>query len=400
MPPKRTRTQTVPNGPTSNGRKQGRLERKRYNGLTKDNSTIFMPGGFRNDPPKRKAPRRSKRNLQDEAANEYEAFVTTQLESLMFDKLKRESQFRAKVISERVKRQATERNARLRNETTEAQRLWMEELEKREEKERVDRLKDKRLAQLESEKAVAQNELAREKAERKHSRLQRFFKEQQERHRERHQKQLREREAMLAAEREANLLRENAALERDLRATDNAFRRARNERDYMMQEKEEERGRRLRAEESLRRWKELMKECFPRDQRQQSQQTPSLEAQFELYEKKWEALQSGIDVDGTKIHLISFSQIPWPVVNMIPTDPGQIQPEQIQEFLVHPLRKNSDASGKRRTTKAKARDELRRWHTDRFNPTVLSRVREEDKLAVSEAAGTVLRALTDMFLSR
>ena len=220
------------------------------------------------------------------------------------------------------------------------------------------------------------------------SKLQRLFKEQQQRHREEGcWKQLREREAALAANREANLLRENAMLENGLRATDNAFRRACNERDHMMREKEEERTRRLRDEESLHRWKVLMKEYFPGGQQRQHpgqqqehpqpqpQRDPSLEAQFELYEKKWEILRSGVDIDGTKVHLILFSQVPRPLVNMTPTDSSQIQSKHIQEFLMHPLRDKPDASGNKRTKIVKARDELKRWHFDQFNLFVLPKVR-------------------------
>lgn len=420
--------QVTPNGEIPKGRKQGRVKRRRYNELAQDNSTFFMPGGFRNGLSERKVlHRRSKRDLHGdyepdgcdedrfsqwadyEPANEHQVFVMKQFRSLMFDKLKRESQFRVKVISERVRKQAPERKARMRKEAIEAEKLRrMEELERREEKERADRWKDQRLAQLEREKRAAENELARERLERKQSKLRRLFQEQQQRHKELRWKQLREREARLAAEREDNLLRENALLEKGLRATDNAFRRARNERDYMAQEKEEERGRRLRAEESLRRWKELMKECFPGGQQQQHpgqqreqpksqpKQDPPLEAQFELYEKKWEVLRSGVDTDGAKIHLILFSQIPWPVVNITPTNPSQIRPEHIQEFLTHPLREKYYASEKRKTTRMKARDELLKWHSDKFDQFVLSKVYEEDKLAVSEAVGMIIRVLTKM----
>ena len=419
------------NGRIPKGRKQDRVQRKRYNELAKDNSIVFMPGGFRNDSLERKVHHRPKGDLQGDhepggcdfevkdllaghtnykPANEREAFVMRQLESLMFDKHKRESQFRVKEVSERVKRQAPEREARMMKEEMEAKRLQrMEELEKREEKARADRWKDQRLAQLEREKRVAESELAREKIERKQSRLRRLFQEQQQRHKEEERwKQLREREARLAAEREASLLRENALLEKGLRATDDAFRRVCNERDYMMREKEEERTRRLRAEESLHRWRELMKEYFPGGQQQQhpgqqqeqqrqrqSEQLP-LQTQFELYEKKWEVLRSGVDIDGTEVHLISFSQIPWPVVNMTPTDPSQIWPEHIQEFLSHPLREKLDASGRRKTTRLKAKDELLRWHSDRSDKVVLSKVREEDKPAVSEAVGMIIRVLTEI----
>ena len=433
LPPKDTRTQVAPNGRISKVRKQGRVKRKRYNDLARDNSTVFVPGGFRKKAPEKKPhSKNTGQGLQDgyepidcdpepaeetqgrcEPQSNHEAFVRKQFDSLMFDKFKRESQFEAKVVSERVKGKAVERMARLERETRRAEKLWkMQELERQEERERTDRWKDQRLAQLEKEKRVAKSELAREKVERKQSKLQRVFKEQQQRHKdEEHWKQLRERDARLAAEREGNLLRENAMLQDNLRATDNAFRRACNEKEHMRQEKEGERARRLRAEESLYRWKELMKEYFPGGQQGQDrgqqqersrqqpplpQQLPSLEAQFELYERKWEVLRSGLDIDGTKVHLISFSQIPWPVVNMTPTDPSQIRPEHIQEFLMHPLRVGLDASGKGRNKRLKARDELMKWHSDKFDQIVLSKVREEDKQAASEVAGMITRVLTDM----
>ena len=433
VPPKRTWTRAGPHGQTPKDRKQGRVKRRKYNELAKDNSTVFMPGAYHNGPKSKTVEPRSERDDEsngyesrtaykgktgratrerrerraNNGANEREAFVKRQLESLMFEKLKREAQFEVKGVSARVKRQAAERRAKMREQETEAAKVWkMEELERREEKERADRWKEQRLAQLEREKRVAESELAREKAERKQSNLQRVFKEQQKRHKEEYWKQLRESEAKVAAEREANLLHENAVLEDNLRLTDSAFRRACNERDHMVQEIEEERARRLRVEESLYRWKELMKEYFPGgqqhpDQRQELQpqpepqpEPPSLEVQFELYEKKWEVLRSGVDIDGTEVHLISFSQIPWPVINTTPTDPSQILPEYIQEFLMHPLRDKPDTGGKRKTTRLKARDELMRWHSDKFTQVVLSKVRGEDKPAASEAAETIARVLT------
>ena len=414
LPPKKTWTQVAPNGQIPKSRKQGRVKRKRYNDLAKDNSTLLMPGGFRKESPKEKQKARrkgAKNDLQDDhepidCDSEHEVFVKRQLDSLMLEKDKRESQFNVKVVSERVKKKAPERKARLKREKEEAERLWkMQELERREEKEGSDRWKDQRLAQLEREKQVAENELAREKAERKQSKLQRVFKEQQQRHKEEERwKRLREKDAKAAAKREGNLLRENAMLQDNLQATDDAFRRACDEREHLKQEKEEERVRRLRVEKSLHQWKELMKEYFPGGQQEHPQQQPplrqrlpnSLEAQFKLYEKKWEVLRSGVDIDGSEVHLISFSQIPWPVINMTPTDPSQIKPEHIKQFLMHPLRERPDSTGKRRNKRLRARDELMRWHSDKFDQVLLSKVRKEDKKAATEAAGMIARVLTDM----
>jgi len=432
VPLKKTWSQSAPSGQIPRGRKQGRVKRKRYNEIAKENSTVFVPGRF----PKRS---QEKKDIPRDAGNGYEpidcdpetaeegqagwtfeeprpdhsaageALLEKELKSLFFEKDKREGIFKVKLISERVKAQAGERKARLKKETKEAEKLRkMQELEKREEKERAGRWKDQRLAQLEREKQAAESELAREKVERKQSRLQRVFKEQQRRRDDEELwKQLREEDAMSAAQREEKLLRENVMLLDNLRVTDDAFRRVCNERDHIRQEKEEERARRLRAEESLHRWKELMKEYFPGGQQEQDPghqqeqpplppQPPSLKAQFEIYEKKWEILRSGHDIDGTKVHLICFSQIPWPVINMTPTEPSQIQPEHIKQFLTHPLREKPDASGKRRNKRTKAKDELKRWHSDKFNQIVLSKVREKDKQAASEVAGMIARVLTEM----
>ena len=322
-----------------------------------------------------------------------------------------ENQPNTKGISERVKQQATERKARSEKETEEADELSkMQELERREKEESAARWKDRRLAQLERETRIAQSELAREKIQRQHSRLQRAFKEQQRRHKDEERWTLMEKDAKSAAQREENLLRENVTLWNNLRATENAFRRARNEREHAREEVEEERAKRLRAEESLKQWKELMKEYFPggrppwqhpgepqeQEPPPQPHQSPSLQAQFDLYEMKWNVLRSGVDVNGTRVQLISFSQIPWPVINITPAHPSQIQPQHIQQFFMHPLRGKLDARGKRKSERMRAMDELMRWHSDKFNQIVLSKVREEDKDAASEVGEMIVRILTDM----
>ena len=439
LPLRKSRTQVTPIVAVSRGRKHGRLKRKGYNEFAKDNSTIFLPGGFRKEEEewKKKRGRKNKdRDLEDDyepidrgpesgdenqggymrwanfkPTNKEQEFVMKELNSLVFDKFRRESELEIKGIAERVKRETPQRMARLERETREAEKLWkMEELERREEKESADRWKDQRLAQLEKEKRTAQDELAREKAERKRSRLQWVFQEQQRRHEDEERwKRMMEKDAKMAAEREAKLLQENVMLRNNLQATDNAFRRACNEREHVKREKEEERTKRIRAERSLQQWKELMKKYFPGGQQQQHppepqcQQPPpqpqrplSVQAQFELYEEKWSVLRSGVDIDGSKVHLITFSQIPWPVINTTVTNPKQIQREHIQEFLMHPLRGKPNSQGRRKSKKMRVMDELKKWHSDKFDQIVLSKVRPEDKPAAFEAGGRIARILTDM----
>jgi hypothetical protein len=436
-PLKKTRSHIASNGPAPKGRKQGRVTRKRYNELARENTiTLYVPGAFPKDPLKKeKAQRVKKRGPKDDYepidcdpesadeaqtglagqvkpgqwpnfkdATQEQAVIMRELNALMSDKFKREGEIEVKKISERMKQQAAARNARLEKEARETEKLRkMRELEEREERERADRWKDQRLAQLERDKHVAQTELAREKVGRKHSKLQRVFDVQRERREtEERWKQLVEEDAKSAAEREENLLRENVELRNNLQLTDDAFRRAYNERERFKQEGEEERTKRLRAEENLYKWKELMNKYFPGGQQPQQFAVQPREqlrvvtpqAQFELYEKKWEVLRSGIDIDGTKVHLISFSQIPWPVINMTPTHPSQIRPEHVQQFLMHPHRVRPNSQGKRKNKKARAMDELRKWHSDKFDQIVLSKVREEDQPAAAAVGGMVARFLT------
>lgn len=423
----------LPASAAPKARKQRRVRAKRYDDLARKNSTVMMPGGFPKNPSKRNkktqypraqnpqgdhepiecdpvsgdedmagasTPGQYRQWSNHRPTNNEQAFVMQELGALVFDKLKRECEFELKEVSERVKAQTTERMAMLDRETKETERLWkMRELERLEAMRRDERWKDRRLAQLEWEKNLTRDQLARERAARKHSRLQRVFKEQQRRRDDAEAwKKQRENDAEMAAQREGNLLRENDVLRRNIHAIDGAFREACNEREFMKSKGEEERAKRLRAEESLHRWKELMKQYFPEGQQQQQPETqfPSVPIQLDLYEKKWSVLRSGTDMDGTQVNLVHFSQIPWPVIDITLTHPSQLQPGHIHEFLKHPLPSKINSQGKRMTKKLRIKDELLRWHPDKFTQVVLSKVREEDKDAASEVAGIIAGILNGM----
>lgn len=410
-------------------RKQALVNRKRCDLLARRNTTIIIPGGFPKDPPGREIPlqceargpeddyesmpvdcdntnksqagpsaqeqqgKQSKSNTADD-----EPFLR-EYNSLMYDRTLRKGWFEATMSSERAKKETPQRKARFEREAEEVDRLWnMRESQRRKEEERTDNWKDKRLAQLEKEKNLAQSELAREKIQRQHSRLQRVFRQQEQRHKdaERWKRRL-EKGANQAAEREGNLLQENAMLRDNLLVKENALRRACDERENAKQEMGEERAQRLYAEETVRRWKELMEQYFPGGQpHPQTDRTFSLQAQFQLYETKWAVLRSGVDVDGSEVHRLFFHQIPWPVINMSLINPTQIQPEHIQKFIMHPHRVPPDAQGKRANKRQRVKDELMKWHSDKFNSIVLSKVRKEDKAAAAEAAEMITRVLTDM----
>lgn len=428
--------------------------------LARHNSTATKPSRSPKDRKSQAEPpaqeQRGKRPDLNQAKKE-EELIRTELDSLMFDKSIREEWFKVTAISERVKAGAVERRARLDGETKKAEKPGeAQELERREEKERSVKWKDKRLAELETKAKLAQSELDREKLKREHSRLKRVFQEQERRHKDEERwKQAREKEAKLAADRERNLQLENAILQKTLESKEIDVKRACAERDYVKQKRESDKAARLRAEENLlrfteglNRWDELIKEHFggqqPQDNPDEPQETPQpqpqpelsqsqserlqleqplqveqsrfqfelpqlqlqqprlqrkqdQQAQFLLYEKRWQYIRSGINADGSADVLpVSFSQIPWPVIDVIPTHPGQLLPEHIKAFVMHPRRLRPGRQGLRLSMSQRATEELSKWTCDQFNLIVLSKVREEDRAATAEAAGIVVAALTSM----
>ena len=428
-------------------RKNGRTQRRQYNDLAKRNSVSFKP----NAPIKSRGvkKRRARNEVVDDSPGdhdaidsgpkstdeaqpggasqgrselrsdprkdaEHQALVAREVKALKSTKAKVERRFEAEVISEQMEAQTTEEKTKLKKEADNTTTLRkMRELERREEKEITQRRRETRLAQLEVKIQAAGNELAREKLERKQSRLRMVFTAQEERRKEGERwKQLRAEDARLASERQDKLQRENLALGDNIRVVDAAFQQACEETEQLRQRIEEERTKRLRAEGSLDRWKEKVRECLPGGQLEQppaqeqeppqqqplaQEQLPPVKAQFELYERKWEAIQSGVDISGSEVRDILFSQMPWPVVDTFPTKPDEIRADHIEEFLTHPLR--VQFCGGYKTTRVKAIDELKRWHPDRFNMVVLPRVWEQDRQAVSDTARTIATVLTAMLLA-
>lgn len=343
---------------------------------------------------------------------EHRALVEREFKTLKSTKAKVEERFEAEVISEQMEAQTTKEKTRSKKEKDDAAGSpKMRELERREEKERADRGKETRLAQLEAKIQTARSALAREKLARKQSKLRMVFTAQEERRKEeQRQRQLRAEDARLASQHRDKLLRENLVLEDYIREVGSASRQTRAEKEEMKQKLEEERSKRLRAEGSLDRWKEKARESLPGAGQPQAQEQelpqqqppvqekiPPVKAQFELYEKKWEIIQSGVDISGSEVHDICFSQMPWPVVDIFPTKPDEIQPDHIEEFLTHPLR--VQFCGGYKTTEEKLIDELKKWHPDRFNLVVLPKVWEQDRQAVSDAAGMIAGVLTAMLLA-
>ncbi|KAH8115856.1 hypothetical protein DFH11DRAFT_1506926 [Phellopilus nigrolimitatus] len=110
------------------------------------------------------------------------------------------------------------------------------------------------------------------------------------------------------------------------------------------------------------------------------------------YERLWTRLTS----PDTDVVSLGFSSVPWPLLNL-PDSPEAITPELIAEFLFHAKRPGYDPTAKKRVV----RDELLRWHPDKFSPRVLAQVANSaEQIRVSMGGDIVARALTELLTSK
>lgn len=102
------------------------------------------------------------------------------------------------------------------------------------------------------------------------------------------------------------------------------------------------------------------------------------------YEAAWTKLNSSIE-------LLSFADIPWPLVNK-PTDPMQLRDRNaVAQFLFETLH----IPGVKSSRKDRVRTSLLRWHPDKLG-ALLARVREDDVEAVKDAVDAVVIVLMEL----
>ncbi|THH04110.1 hypothetical protein EW145_g5760 [Phellinidium pouzarii] len=116
-------------------------------------------------------------------------------------------------------------------------------------------------------------------------------------------------------------------------------------------------------------------------------QTPidPLQAVFSRYESLWALVSS----PQTITTALKFSDIPWPLLET-PSSSADFTVEKISAFLFHECRTTT-------TKKRIIRDELLRWHPDKFAVRVLGRISDtSERQRVHEAADVVSRILTSL----
>ncbi|KAF8305529.1 hypothetical protein DL93DRAFT_2036514, partial [Clavulina sp. PMI_390] len=85
---------------------------------------------------------------------------------------------------------------------------------------------------------------------------------------------------------------------------------------------------------------------------------------------------------------LSFASIPWPT-EWQPRSSDDITNEAIKSFILSPLHSSS------KQPRQRLREQLLRFHPDRFEGRWLHRVRESDREQVRSAMNSVVRCLNE-----
>ncbi len=135
------------------------------------------------------------------------------------------------------------------------------------------------------------------------------------------------------------------------------------------------------------------------------------------YESRWKELLGGVELSQATDIELRFGDIPWPALatEVGPSAHGQekkpsaleiedITMEAVSAFLLPGGRLPDSAARDDEAIKKERRDKLRetmlRFHPDKFEGRIMSRVREADKEVVREAVGRVARVINDLLAGK
>ncbi|TDL17552.1 hypothetical protein BD410DRAFT_729914 [Rickenella mellea] len=102
---------------------------------------------------------------------------------------------------------------------------------------------------------------------------------------------------------------------------------------------------------------------------------------WQNYEVGWATLK-----DRPTLH---FKTIPWPTLK-VPTSPEDLSTNTIGPFLLSPHHSQA------KSNRDRIKEQLLRWHPDRFEGKWMTKVAQSDKDMVKEAVGQVVRSLNEL----
>ncbi|KAG2032414.1 hypothetical protein BDR03DRAFT_970088 [Suillus americanus] len=109
---------------------------------------------------------------------------------------------------------------------------------------------------------------------------------------------------------------------------------------------------------------------------------------FEHHRGQWDKLQ----ISGGVLGVLIWDDFPWPVFKR-PSGPDDVTAPCITAYMLSSLHPTD------KSPKDRIKENIRRWHPDRFETQLLPKVKESDRDIVREAAGTVVRVLNDLLRS-
>lgn len=177
-----------------------------------------------------------------------------------------------------------------------------------------------------------------------------------------------------------------------------ALARKRNAQAYQEQlrKKAEEETRRKRAEQLVsERARQEAREADERRQRKRSRESKAKQNARDDYETRWDSLLS---IDETTRKPLTFRDIPWPCHAAYSASDdqrfslGDLTIDSISEFLFRPAKEPLEPTQKIKTI----RETLLRFHPDKFEGRVMSRVSEAERAKVQEGIGIVVRTLNEL----
>ena len=102
---------------------------------------------------------------------------------------------------------------------------------------------------------------------------------------------------------------------------------------------------------------------------------------FDAHRSQWDKIQT--------MGSLIWEDFPWPMFKR-PKSPDDLTSPAITAYML------SSVHPQDRATKERIKDNIRRWHPDRFNSQLLTKVKESERERVSEGAGSVARILNDL----
>lgn len=106
---------------------------------------------------------------------------------------------------------------------------------------------------------------------------------------------------------------------------------------------------------------------------------------FEAHRNQWDKVQN------QTLGPLIWEDFPWPMFKR-PKGPDDLTAPGVTAYALSPIYSQD-------RTEKRIKDNIKKWHSDRFSIQILPRVKESERNKVSEGAESVTRILTELLMS-